>query len=267
MKNFALSLALVVFWGSSVAMAVQEHPVTGSSCYQFGDSETPLGAKKMATELAKRNALENYITFVASTTKIENFEVRKDSIISAGCGYLHNMKVISDQKKDREYCVSVSATIQPDEVENLMKTQLAELKKDTEAGGSDGKVSLNQWKKISDARAVDSVEKITGGEIDWGKRLIRVTGFGAANKSLPRHIWKKDAEDNAILDAQARILEISKGVDIEAKKYIENYQNSEQSMRKSVQGRVKRAYQVSKTKFSAEGDTAEVIMEAKLPEE
>ncbi len=264
MKKFVPYLIVfLILILSSLAVAKQDHSVTGSACYQFGDNETPLSAKKMATELAKRNAMENYITYVASTTRVENFELKKDSIISASRGYLHNMKVTKEEKKEREYCVSVAATIQPDEVENLIKMQ----SKGNQPEREDGKVSLNEWNKRTDAKAADAIEKVKGGEIDWGKRIIRVSGFGAANKSFPKHIWKKDAEDNAIMDAQVKILEITKGVDLEAKKYIENYQTREQSVKKSVQGLVKKAYQVGKTKFSTEEDTAEIIMEAKLPEE
>jgi len=268
MKRIILcSAAFSVLFCSTLALAEKDHPVTGSACYQYGDSETPLSAKKMATELAKRNAMENYITYVASTTKIENFELKKDSIISAGSGFLHDMKVVSEEKKEREYCISIAANIKPDEVSNLMRAQIGQLQKEDKSVDSDGKVSINQWNKIGEAKAAESVEKLKNGEIDWEKRVIRVTGFGAANKAFPKHVWKKDAEDNAIIDAQLKILEISKGVDLGAKKYIENYQTREQTARKSVEGRVKKAYQIGKTKFSTEEETAEIVMEAKLPEE
>lgn len=263
--SFVVTALLIL--GNAIAIAAPDHPVKGSACYQYGDNETPLSAKKMATELAKRNAMENYITYVAAATRVENFELKKDSILSASSGYLHDMKIVSDQKKDREYCISINAKVDPDEVKNLMKVQVTEVKTESKARESDGSVSLGQWSKISESKGADSIEKIKGGEIDWGKRVIRVTGFGAANKSFPKHVWKKDAEDNALLDAQIKIVEISKGVDLEAKKYVENYQTREQSARKSVEGRVKKAYQIGKTKFSNEEDSAEVVMEAKLPEE
>lgn len=256
MKQIALCITVFSFLVcNSLAIAAKERSVSGTACYQYGDSETPLNAKQIATDLAKRNALENYITYVASSTKVENFELKKDSIITAGSGYLHNMKVVSEKSKDREYCVSVTATVIPDEVKDLIKKQLAELKKDAKSSDN------------NDGGDTDAVERVNGGSIDWGKRVIRVTGLGVANKTFPKHIWKKDAEDNAYLDAQTKILEISKGVDLEAKKFIENYQTREQSARKSVAGRVKKTYQIGKTKFSADGDTAEIIMEAKLPEE
>lgn len=270
MKRLGLCLVLFsIFVCNAFAAAELERAVTGSACYQYGDNETPLSAKKMATELAKRSAMENYVTYVTSTTKMDNFELKRDSIITAGSSFLHDMKIINDQKKDREYCISIAANVRPDEVRDLMKIQLADVKTYADKNSnqsSDGKVSLDQWNIITQTNASDSVERVKDGEINWSKRVIRVTGFGAANKSFPKHVWKKDAEDNAILDAQTKILEITKGVDLEAKRYIENYQTREQSARKSVQGRVKKAQQVGKTKFSAEEDTAEVVMEAKLPE-
>lgn len=246
MKTITISLvAISVLFGNTFAMAEQLTPVTGSACYHYGDNETTLAAKKMATDLAKRNALENYITYVASTTQVENFILKKDSIISAASGYLYDMKVTRDQNKDREYCVSITANVKPDEVRNLLTAQLSDIKKEDE--------TIEKAKDL--------------GEIDWRKRVIRVTGFGAANKLFPKHVWKKDAEDNALLDAQTKILEILKGVDLESKKYIENYQTREQSIRKSVQGSVKKSYQIGKTKFSPEEDTAQVVVEAKIPEE
>ena len=32
------------------------------------------------------------------------------------------------------------------------------------------------------------VERIRDGEMDWGRKVIRVKGFGAATKTFPKHV-------------------------------------------------------------------------------
>lgn len=108
-----------------------------------------------------------------------------------------------------------------------------------------------------------SEEAIRGGIVDWGKRLIRVKGFGMANKAFPQQVWARSAEEAAKVDAQAKLLEMIEGMKLESKTFVTNYQVNLDEKVKEIRGRLKGATQVGPAVHSTD-DTAEVVMEVKF---
>jgi hypothetical protein len=102
-------------------------------------------------------------------------------------------------------------------------------------------------------------EILSGGEIDWARKTISVKGFGAANQKFPKSVWRKSAEEAAIIDAQTKLLEFVDGLKINSKTFVENYQIVADEKIKEIKGRLKGALKVGKTSYPTE-DTAEVIL-------
>ena len=106
-------------------------------------------------------------------------------------------------------------------------------------------------------------EAIKAGIVDWGKRLMRVKGFGMANKSFPKQVWARSAEEAAKVDAQAKLVEMIEGLKLESKTFVTNYQVNLDEKVKEIRGRLKGATQVGPAVHSTD-DTAEVVMEVKF---
>ena len=70
-------LALVLTALPTVTLAKQAE-ISGDYCYEYGDSESLMAAKEISYAMALRKAIERYKTFVASTSVVDDFQLRKD---------------------------------------------------------------------------------------------------------------------------------------------------------------------------------------------
>ncbi len=106
---FALSAWLIP------ASAEEETQVTASGTAKIikGNKEA---AKKAALDEAKRAAVEQVGTEVVAKTVVENFELVKDQIISRAKGYVHNVKILEEGRREGSYFVKIQATVNPDKV-------------------------------------------------------------------------------------------------------------------------------------------------------
>ena len=106
---FALSAWLIP------ASAEEETQVTASGTAKIikGDQEA---AKKAALDEAKRAAVEQVGTEVVSKTVVENFELVKDQIVSRAKGYVHDVKILEEGRREGSYFVKIQATVDPDKV-------------------------------------------------------------------------------------------------------------------------------------------------------
>ncbi|MGH7180461.1 MAG: hypothetical protein ACREJN_00620, partial [Nitrospiraceae bacterium] len=96
------SRAVPLDTGSSSASApsAQELPkaggrvVTASGEYRMGDHDTRADAIRLATEVAKRDALEQVATYLESVTEVSNLDVTRDEIRT----YTAGVVLVLDQK-------------------------------------------------------------------------------------------------------------------------------------------------------------------------
>ena len=232
--------ALLIILSTHHAIASSYETIKGSACYKYGDNETPLIAKDMALELAKRRAIETYKVYVSSTTEIVNLKLESDIINSLTGAYLYGLKITKESELGREVCVWIEAKVKPDEVNKLIADKISS-------------VSHSVSKS-------NSSERIGDGEIDWNRMIIWVKGFGGANKTFPKHVWRKSAEEAAIVDAQTKLIEIINGLKIHSKTFVRNYQISLDEKVKEIKGRLQNVRKAGATNYPTE-DTAEVIME------
>ncbi len=109
----------------------------------------------------------------------------------------------------------------------------------------------------------DDIEKVGEAEINWTKKLIRVKGYGAPNKDFPAHVQRLSAQEAARVDTQTKLIEIAKGLKINSRTFIKNFQLQSDEKIKEVQGKIKGAYQIGETRYLPDG-TAEMIMEVNV---
>jgi len=72
--------------------------IEGEAKYTYGDDMSLVQARKFCKDLAIRNALENYYTFLMSETKAKNFHIESDKIWSLAAGYVRDM--IEKEKRE-----------------------------------------------------------------------------------------------------------------------------------------------------------------------
>ncbi|MGD0283253.1 MAG: hypothetical protein ABSB95_12930 [Dissulfurispiraceae bacterium] len=235
--KFILLLLLVVPYCAFAGEHVQGH-----ACYTYGDNESRVAAKQTVVELAKRNAIESYLTYIQSSSLVTNGELTKDTVASLSAATaLKNMKIIDDQEKGRELCVTIEGMVEPSDIKELIAAKQSETEK------------------------MERVDKF-GANIDWVKNVVTVKGTGAANTDLPRALWKKSAEDAAIMDAQAKLLEMVQGLKMYSKTFLSKYRVQSDEKIKEIAGMLQFATQVGRTVFTEEdtGLLAEVTMEVSM---
>ncbi|PIE78715.1 MAG: hypothetical protein CSA15_06385 [Candidatus Delongbacteria bacterium] len=74
--------------------------IEGFSEYRFSDNESIILAKKRCKELAKRDMVEKFATYIASETTIEYGVVEKDDIVARSMGIVRDLKIL-DERIDR----------------------------------------------------------------------------------------------------------------------------------------------------------------------
>jgi hypothetical protein len=109
------------------------------------------------------------------------------------------------------------------------------------------------------------VEPVPGGVIDWGARVVRARGSGVLdpadeNRSRARLM----AERAAVVVAQRNLLEIIKGVRVDADTKVENFVTSYDVIYTRVEGVVKGARPVGPAKYDSAAGVVEVELEVSL---
>ena len=111
----------------SPAKAQALEPVEGEGCYAYGDDETPSQAKDKAMARAREQAVSSYQVWVESSSEVENFQLKKDTIQSISAGMLRDIKTDDVVKKNQEVCISISAMIDPASVEEELARRKKQL--------------------------------------------------------------------------------------------------------------------------------------------
>ena len=118
----AIAIAIFLFLPSSVFAQIKE--IVSEGAYNMGDGETPSIAESRALLNAKRIALEQAGTYVASYTKVENMQVTEDEIQVLASGIME--VTILDQKRTIvgdgfRFWVKIKSRINPDNIKEMAK--------------------------------------------------------------------------------------------------------------------------------------------------
>lgn len=78
-------------------------------------------ARSKAIDEAQRNAVEKAAgVMITSTTEVENFQVKMDSILSESIGFINRYKIISEKKSGNQYEVEIEADVSVGKLRNKM---------------------------------------------------------------------------------------------------------------------------------------------------
>lgn len=106
---------------STPATAAQRVPVQGQGCYTYGDQESPAEGRQNAREQAKMIAIENYKVLVEGLAVVEDSILAKQLSRTLAAGSLYDVQFEKLSEEGRTYCVAVTATVDPDEVEEKIE--------------------------------------------------------------------------------------------------------------------------------------------------
>ena len=187
--RFFLVLAFMVIMLPATASA-ERVKIRGDYCYQYGDSESLLAAKEIAYAMALRRAIEGYKTFVASTSVVDDFQLRKDLIETIVSGYVENIEVEREDVAGRNVCTELVGYVNPESVRDIIakKIKISSENRRREFGG----IVSNLYLKVINYRIdIDS----------GGNKLLRV--FYQIKQSPPpggtrMAVFCFDAEGNPI---------------------------------------------------------------------
>jgi len=99
MKKILFILAVLLAAGlSPIATYAEVRIVESESTYIMGDNDSKVDARRIATQEAKRKALELAGTYVESLTQVKNYQLTKDEIKSYTAGVLET-DVVSEQMR------------------------------------------------------------------------------------------------------------------------------------------------------------------------
>jgi hypothetical protein len=148
--NLILVLTLVVSSYPNILFAAQAK-IQGDYCYQYGDSESLMVAKEISYAMALRKAIETYKTFVASTSVVEDFKLRKDLVETIASGYVENVQIVKQDVKGRTVCTELAGYVNPDAVKSIIARKVGTVQrtKRTEFQGllSNDKIKILNYKK------------------------------------------------------------------------------------------------------------------------
>ncbi len=103
------------------------------------------------------------------------------------------------------------------------------------------------------------MDKLDHGQVNWSKRVIRATGYGAPDLKAPNvAVARLGAERVAEMDAKRNILETLKGVRIESDVTINNEIVTSSKMRSKIAG-VVRNYRITDRKYYSDGGVSLVV--------
>lgn len=109
------------------------------------------------------------------------------------------------------------------------------------------------------------VERMPGGAVDWSGRVVRARGTGVLDPGNPNRAQARVmAERAATVVAQRNLLEIIKGVRVDAETRVQNYMTDYDVIYSSVEGVVKGARQRGPALYDSVAGTVEVELEVAL---
>ena len=122
-NRFFLVLVFMVI-ALPAAVLAERVKIRGDYCYQYGDSESLLAAKEISYAMALRKAIERYKTFVASTSVVDDFQLRKDLIETIVSGYVENIEVEREDVAGRNVCTELVGYVNPEAVRDIIAKKI-----------------------------------------------------------------------------------------------------------------------------------------------
>lgn len=94
-------------------------------CSRYGDDETFNKARETAINIALKEAIRSHRVFIESSTRVKNFQLEDDIIATTSVEMLKNTTVEKEERKPQEVCVTVTASLNTNSTEELIRQRLA----------------------------------------------------------------------------------------------------------------------------------------------
>jgi len=120
-----LSLLTCMLMGSAHAKQVK---ISGEYCYQYGDSESLMVAKEISYAMALRKAIESYKTFIASTSIVKDFKLKRDIVEAIASGYVDNVQIVKQEVQGKTVCTSLIGYVNPNAVKSIISRKVERVK-------------------------------------------------------------------------------------------------------------------------------------------
>ena len=130
-----------------VPFSFAQDTIRGTYSYTYGDKESLVEARQTCKNLAIREAIESYTTFVSSSTNVKDFQLKNDIIQSIAGGYLHDVRVVDEKEEGRIITMTVEAKVDSSEIREVID-----------------KMIQAQNQKVETVAKGDSSRKEVGGE-------------------------------------------------------------------------------------------------------
>jgi hypothetical protein len=138
-SSVGLAMLVLILLSSGILHA-DYAKIGGKYCYQYGDSESLVVAKEISYAMALRKAIETYKTFVASTSVVEDYRLRKDLVETIASGYVDNIRILRQEVKGRTVCTELVGRVNPQEVKTIIARKV-ERETKSKGEGFEGLVS------------------------------------------------------------------------------------------------------------------------------
>jgi len=112
--------------------------------------------------MALRQAIENYKTFVVSTSVVSKYQLKKDLVETIASGYLEDIKITKQDINGRTVCTEVIAYVNPEAVKGIIAKKVARVRAH-ESGEFEG-IIHNRWVKILNYKRCYFKNKYGGGQ-------------------------------------------------------------------------------------------------------
>lgn len=110
---------------SATDSSQEKETVRASHCYRYGDDEAFNKARETAINIALKQAIRSHRVFIESSTRIKNFQLDDDIIATTSVAMLKNTTVENEERKPQEICVTVTASLNTNSAEELIRQRLA----------------------------------------------------------------------------------------------------------------------------------------------
>jgi len=121
LKSLVAMACFLLFSLLTLTALAKTTEVEGQACYTFGDNESLVEGRQFCFNLAKRDAIERYCTFVRSESLTRNFQLEKDVINTLAAGFLQNIKVVEKTESGREICYRITGVVDEAEVRRYIE--------------------------------------------------------------------------------------------------------------------------------------------------
>jgi hypothetical protein len=98
--------------------------VHASHCYRYGDDETFTKARETAINIALKQAIRSHRVFIESSTRVKNFQLEDDIITTTSVAMLKETTIEKEERKPQEVCVTVTASLNTNSAEELIRQRL-----------------------------------------------------------------------------------------------------------------------------------------------